>query len=115
MMNIFRSKLLLLRKQYSLLHKVIKYNSNMSTSKPASQESNIRITSEFKIRPDDIDDYVVIGSEIFKNAFKESLMIAEKEPDIVKRTELIIDEMDKNSELYGISNMDFKYPPVKER
>ncbi len=114
-MNIFRSKLPLLKKQYSLLHKVIKNNVNLSTSKASLTQSKTRITSDFKIRPDDIDDYVVIGSEIFKNALKESVKIGEKEQDVVKRTELIINEMDNNSELYGVSNMDFKLPEVKEK
>ncbi len=114
-MNIFRSKFPLIKKQYSLLHKVIKNNANLSASKASTEQSSTRITSEFKIRPEDIDDYVVIGSEIFKNAFKESIKIGEKEQDVVKRTELIINEMDNNSELYGISNMDFKIPEVKEK
>ena len=120
-MNLFKKKFSLLEKK-NFKFCYFKLNRNQENSKhnldaqeSIKTSSNVRMTSQFKLRPEDIDDYIIIGSEIFKNAFKESVLIAEKEPDIIKRTEILIRELDQKQEIYGNMNFDFKFPQPKEK
>ena len=129
-MNLFKKKFSLLekknfkfcyfklnRKRFSDVSQANQENSkhNLDAQESIKTSSNVRMTSQFKLRPEDIDDYIIIGSEIFKNAFKESVLIAEKEPDIIKRTEILIRELDQKQEIYGNMNFDFKFPQPKEK
>ena len=111
MMKIIKSKFPLFQKNFSFLLKNVRNNSIVtSPDNHQKQDKDIRVTSEFKIRPDDIEDYLLIGAEIFKNAFKESALISEKETDITKRTELFMKEINEKPEVYGVTNFKFKFP-----
>ena len=113
MMNLLRSKFPVLRKKSLLFQQIVKNSTGVAAqTKPSTQQ---RFTSEFKLRPEDIDDYLLIGSEIFKNAFKESVKIAENETDFVKRTQLVINELVNKREVYGTMNFDFQIPEPKEK
>ena len=48
---------------------VIPPESEIKTKKP----QDVKYSSKFEINPDNLPDYEIIGAEIFKNAFKDSV------------------------------------------
>ena len=110
-MNFYNLKL----KHFTVITETKKEQVQKNQGNIDRNQSNPTITSNFKLRPEDIDDYIIIGSEIFKNAFKESILLSEKEPDIAKRTEILMRELDSKPHVYGNLNFDFKFSEPKEK
>ena len=73
----------------------------------------IKMSNTFDLNPDNLDDYVVIGAEIFQNAVKESYNIVNKGGDIQGNIDQFTSKV-MNSNAYRPMMRKLEYPELPE-
>ena len=122
MLNLFKKNILGLKASSKKLLFSNKHNKFLFTSTNLSQIRNnnidkVKIDNSFKINPDNLDDYVVIGAEIFKNAFHESVKIsnnANENENILQKLTNFTQEV-KQTEVYMPKLDELEYPELPDR
>lgn len=76
---------------------------NLESYKKEQTLKPVKSNNKFDIDPNNLDDYLIVGAEIFKNSFKDAL-IKQKEENSEKQLSVIVQDLRENE----------KYGPVTE-